>query len=121
MTVEMRMVEIVWQGEPVSLATLRDITDRKQAEQMRVLTQTAVGIAHEICQPLTVIIGMTEILLAQNALNGTEQSALEAVREAGKKISETIDKLRAVRQYVTMPYVDKIEMIDFNRTAQAQR
>jgi hypothetical protein len=31
--VEMRASEIVWKGQPASLASLRDITDRKQAEE----------------------------------------------------------------------------------------
>lgn len=40
-TVEMRAVEIVWNNQPVYLTSLRDITDRKQAEE-RILNLNSI-------------------------------------------------------------------------------
>ncbi|MEG4592159.1 PAS domain S-box protein [Microcoleus sp. F6_B6] len=47
--VEMRVVETEWDGEMAYLATLRDITDRKRAEEMlwlydRAITATSTGV-----------------------------------------------------------------------------
>ncbi|WP_445246732.1 PAS domain S-box protein [Microcoleus sp. OTE_8_concoct_300] len=47
--VEMRVVETEWEGEMAYLATLRDITDRKQAEEMlwlydRAIAATSTGV-----------------------------------------------------------------------------
>jgi PAS domain S-box-containing protein len=41
-TMEMRVVEMEWEGEIVCLASLRDITERKQAERQLLVAETAI-------------------------------------------------------------------------------
>jgi signal transduction histidine kinase len=90
-TVEMRVVEIEWEGEPAYLSSLRDITARKRAEealreskrsleealaelratQQQVIQQErlhalgamASGIAHDFNNALSPILGYSELLL----------------------------------------------------------
>ncbi len=58
-TAEMRVVEIIWDGVNAYLASLRDITDRKQAEkEIRLLLQTnqAINQSENINKALTTIL-----------------------------------------------------------------
>ena len=49
---EMRVVSTLWQGEPAYLATLRDITDRKQAADARaVLAHASHALAGTLNYP----------------------------------------------------------------------
>lgn len=67
--VEMQVVELSWEGDLVFLASLRDITERKetellllQSEKLASIGRIAAGIAHEINNPLTNVSIITHTL-----------------------------------------------------------
>lgn len=107
--VEMRVVETEWEGEMAYLATLRDITDRKRAEEMlwlydRAMAATSTGVTisdatnpeHPIIYCNPAFESMTgyrrEEILGKNCrfLQGsdTDSAALEIIRQALKTESE---------------------------------
>lgn len=58
-----------YMGKEVMLSVIRDLTDRKQSEEMlvrseklSVIGQLAAGVAHEIRNPLTALKGFTQLL-----------------------------------------------------------
>jgi signal transduction histidine kinase len=66
-TVEMRVVTIQWEQQPAYLASLRDISDRKRAEEQRIalavehekllfLSSFIEDISHEVSTPITSVI-----------------------------------------------------------------
>ena len=117
--VEMRVAETEWEGEIAYLATLRDITDRKRAEEMLWLydramaaTSTGVTIADATNPEYPVIYcnpafeSMTgyrrEEILGRNCRflqgNDTDSEALEIIRQALKTDSECQVTLKNYRK-----------------------
>ncbi len=107
--VEMRVAETEWEGEMAYLATLRDITDRKRAEEMlwlydRAMAATSTGVTiadatnpeHPVIYCNPAFESMTgyrrEEILGKNCrfLQGkdTDSKALEIIRQALKTDSE---------------------------------
>ena len=107
--VEMRVVETEWEGEMAYLATLRDVTDRKRAEEMlwlydRAMAATSTGVTisdatnpeHPIIYCNRAFESMTgyrrEEIIGKNCrfLQGsdTDSEALEIIRQALKTDSE---------------------------------
>jgi two-component system, NtrC family, sensor kinase len=117
--VEMRVVETEWEGEMAYLATLRDITDRKRAEEMlwlynRAMAATSTGIViadatnpeHPIIYCNPAFESMTgyrrEEIIGKNCrfLQGidTDPVAITKIRQALKNESECLVVLKNYRQ-----------------------
>jgi len=85
-----------------------------KSERHRALAQTAGAAAHEINQPLTVIMGNAELLLMTMDEDDPNRSQIETFRKAGKRISEIVTKMASIQQFVTKPYVKGKEIVDFD-------
>jgi len=71
-TAEMRVVEIDWEGESVNLASLRDITKHKQAEEAiretdRMKSEFISVVGHELRTPLTSMRNAVDMVLGETA------------------------------------------------------
>ena len=64
-----------------------------EAERNRVLTQAAGAAAHEINQPLTVLIGMAELLLYQMDEESTQRDNVKALHESARRIADIVKKM----------------------------
>ena len=122
---EMRTVEIQWENQEACLAAIRDITARKKMEEdlrianektleqqeklieeerLKVLLQMSGATAHELNQPLFVLLGNIDLM--RNADKDSEQRALclNEIEKAGKRIANTVRKIQNIRHYETKPY-----------------
>ncbi|MBC8440411.1 MAG: response regulator [Deltaproteobacteria bacterium] len=142
-TAEMRVVETDWKGSPAWLASIRDITDRKkmenklvnafdelknanqkileqqasviEEERLNVLLQLSGATAHELNQPLTVILGNIEILETFYDLQKNEQKTLSDIKTAAKNIADIVKKIRNIRYDQIKPNAADSYIIDFNQ------
>ena len=78
----------------------RDVTGRKQMEDRLVnmeklasIGTLAAGVAHEINNPIAVILGFTEILLEQTADRPEIQENLKIIEEEGLKCKKIVENL----------------------------
>jgi PAS domain S-box-containing protein len=104
---EMRVVELDWEGEHAYLASLRDITERKQMhdqleqtrqQQLQLKDQLFSHISHELRSPLSVIHQFVTILLDRLAgdLTVQQNEFLEITLQNVNQLRTMIDDLLEV-------------------------
>lgn len=103
----------LWRAIRFAIERQRLLLEHKQTEKLRTLLETAGGTAHEINQPLTAVIGYSELVL--NTLPPTHECRPEVkkIRDAGLKIQEIVKQMQNIKQYVTKPYLGDINIVDF--------
>lgn len=84
------------------LIVLRDITEHKQmekrlaqSEKIAALGRFLSGIAHELNNPLTAIIGFTELLLIRGAIAPTVRNQLEIINQEAERSKNIVHNLLA--------------------------
>lgn len=97
---EMRVVETTWRARPALLASLRDITSRRlaeerlrQAQKMEAVGQLTAGIAHDFNNMLTVATGNLELLRYRPETVGAHKvidAALSALARAERLTAQLL-------------------------------
>lgn len=116
---EMRVVETEWEGEPAFLASLRDITDRKRAEEARaqlIKEQVArakaeeasrmkdeflATVSHELRAPLNIICGWVGLLRDCDFDQASLAKALTTIERNAKLQAQLIEDLVDISRIVS--------------------
>jgi signal transduction histidine kinase/CheY-like chemotaxis protein len=116
---EMRVVETEWEGEPAFLASLRDITDRKRAEEARaqlIREQVArakaeeasrmkdeflATVSHELRAPLNIICGWVGLLRESDFDQASMAKALTTIERNAKLQAQLIEDLLDISRIVS--------------------
>jgi len=124
---EMRVVDSEWEGAAACLATLRDITERRRAEQHeRQLMRENEGkanllavVSHDLRTPLTAIIGYAELLEmgVPEALPASAQQSVQRIRTAGRHLLYLLNELLSFARLDGGREEVRIEAIDLRDLA----
>ncbi|PSC05943.1 hybrid sensor histidine kinase/response regulator [Alsobacter soli] len=116
--VEMRAVVTDWEGEPALLASLRDVSARRELEEqmrqvqkMEAVGRLTAGVAHDFNNLLTVVIGNLEVLqrqLGRDPSGPRVRRAAENAMEGARRAAGLTQQLLAFsrRQPLTPKAVD---------------
>jgi len=93
-----------------------------EAERAAAMIGTAGGIAHELRQPLTSIIGASE-LLADNpikTLDDSQERKLNMIYQQSLRMADIIKKMEELVSYQTKDYVTGTKILDINESSKQQ-
>jgi PAS domain S-box-containing protein len=102
----------------------KDLRDILHGDQLTVLGEVAIGLSHEINNPLAVILNQVSLLeddvarMAGERDTSVEDERLDAIRREVARISEILDRLgEMVRQdtYETVNYLGPSRMVDLRK------
>ncbi|MBT3250786.1 MAG: tetratricopeptide repeat protein [Candidatus Marinimicrobia bacterium] len=109
---EVRISKGTYFGKDVLIAYARDITKRKEVEKEKNILEARVihaqklesigvlasGVAHEINNPLTIVINYAEMILANEKLSPTMKQWIDGILVGGYRVSEIINNLLSFSQ-----------------------
>lgn len=107
--------------KPALLSVMRDITERKKIEEMllqserdRAVYELAGATAHELNQPLTVIMGNVELFLQKIDPDNPYSRYLNNIYNESWRLAELIKKIGNITRYKTKPYIGATNIIDID-------
>jgi len=110
--------------EDGTIGFAKDLREILRKDQLATLGQVAIGLSHEINNPLAVILNQAELLesdiarLADESDSSVETERLDAIRREVARISEIVDRLGEMVErdsYETIDYVGPARMVDLRR------
>ena len=129
---QMRVVKVDWQGKAANLVTLRDITERKQAEleRIRLLAKAESAnrvkdeflavLSHELRTPLNPILGWTQLLRSNRIPPQKIDQALETIERnaslQAEMIKDLLDVSRILRGKLQLNVVS-VDLINIIKAA----
>ncbi len=107
--------------EDGTIGFAKDLRELRRKDQLATLGEVAVGLSHEINNPLAVILNQMDLLerdieaLAGDRDSSVEAERLYAVRREVSRVSEILARLGEMaetKQYETIGYIGPTRMID---------
>ena len=113
--------------EDGTIGFAKDLREILEKDQLATLGEVAVGLSHEINNPLAVILNQASLLeadilrLCGASDSSVEEERLDAIRREVARISEILERLSEIAsgdQYETISYVGPARMVDLRRQGQ---
>ncbi|MCP5052359.1 MAG: response regulator [bacterium] len=85
-----------------------------EKEKLQSILEMAVTISHEFSQPLSVIIGYTDMLLNTMEKSDPMYPKLKKILSNGENLAEIIRKVRSITNYRSITYSGNAKMVDID-------
>jgi PAS domain S-box-containing protein len=117
-------------GEDGTIGFAKDLREILRKDQLATLGEVAVGLSHEINNPLAVIVNQVELLerevmeLAGEGDCSVECERLDAVRREVGRITGIVERLGSMverEDYATIDYIGPARMIDLRERRELRR
>jgi PAS domain S-box-containing protein len=108
----------------------KDLRQIKKQDQLATLGEVAIGLSHEINNPLAVILNQASLLetdvvnLCGEADSSVETERLDAIRREVARITEIVERLGEMARaetYETISYIGPSRMVDLSLHREAQQ
>jgi two-component system cell cycle response regulator len=86
-----------------------------EEERLNVLLQMSGATAHELNQPLTVLLGNIELMRTAEADSREMALCMDEIERAGHRIADTIKKIQNIRHYETKPYTSGARIVNIEQ------
>ncbi len=125
---------ILDKGMPVgSVGVFTDLRDRlrmeaklseaeeelRSREKQAIIAELAGAAAHELNQPLTSVLGYTEILRRRAADPAAVQSAAAVILQEAERMADIVRKIGRITRYETKSYVGAAKILDLDRSSES--
>jgi DNA-binding response OmpR family regulator len=105
------------------LVRLRRLQQRLiEQERDRAMLATAGAAAHNLGQPLTAALGLTDLLL-ESDLTEEQRQDVEMLAQALRQMGDIVRQIQEVQHFVTQPYLEgssDLQILDLDRTGTPQ-
>ena len=122
--VEVSIRIVSHEGKGLAMAFVRDISERKRAENERChyiklqgVLEMAGAICHELNQPMQIISGYSEMILMNASGNGSIQMKLDMINKQIHRMGIITRKLMKIKDYKTQDYAGLSRIIDINKSS----
>ncbi len=122
---ELSLSSFQLQGEWHALGIIRDISERKRAEQERLQREKLQGViemagaaCHELNQPMQSILGYSELVLKDMLEDRTLYERLKMIKGQIDRMQETTKKIMRITKYETRDYTQGVKIIDIDKASQ---
>lgn len=87
------------------------------AEKAALVSELAGAAAHELNQPLTSVLGFSELLYRRTQENDKGREELAAILREAERMANIVKKIGKITRYETTPYVGKTRIVDLERAS----
>ncbi len=88
-----------------------------EAEVLRKMSAALAAVAHEVNNPLSVVMGYAEILLLDRSINPDITDKVKAIRSHAERIKELIIQMTDISQVKTKNYILGSEILDIRKSS----
>jgi PAS domain S-box-containing protein len=97
---------------------LRKTRERlEQAEKAAVVSALAGAAAHELNQPLTSVLGFSELLFRRTGEQDKGREELAAILREAERMAQIVKKIGRITRYETTAYVGRTRIVDLERAS----
>lgn len=89
----------------------------EEAEKAALVSELAGAAAHELNQPLTSVLGFSELLYRRTQENEKGREELAAILREAERMAKIVRKIGTITRYETTQYVGKTRIVDLERAS----